>query len=106
MSLSGKRVANPFPDSEWAKDAYQNAAYMSVTMGLEFDAETGEIATLPHSLRGKEPLRGNPGAVLSNEDFVQDIGHIPTEIDRLNLAFMLGYCLARLEALKEQRQNG
>lgn len=93
----GSRLPNPFPGSEWAPDAYQNAAYMSVAMGYEFDLTTAIMRTQPHTHRGKkEPLRGAPGEVLTDPEFIACMGHIPTEELRLNMAFMLGYITAQL----------
>ena len=97
----GNRTANPFPEAEWAKEAYQNACYMSVTMGNEFDPNTGEITTKPRFTHNQKPISGSPGQVLGDERFINDIGIVPTETQRLDMAFIMGYMYAQLAGLEK-----
>src|SRR5437016_2564207 len=100
------RVGNPF-DSEWAREAYQHASYMSVTTGLEFDRETGTLKT---KLRFTDKIiEGSPADVLTNRGFQEGMGTIETEAARINMAFMLGYALAELglkKLAKEIKADG
>lgn len=89
-----ERVPNPFPGTAWAEQAYQHAAYMTITTGLEFDYETGTIKT---GLRFTDQvLEGSPAEILTHRGFQDGVGGIETEDARLNMSFMLGYNLAQL----------
>lgn len=91
------RVGPPFKESDAALRAYQHAAYVGVSGGLEFDNKTGEIATSYPIEGGRVEVRGTPGEVINNDEC---FSWLPAPIDRLNLAFTLGYCLAQIEAKK------
>lgn len=94
------RVGNPFPNASWSPEAYQNASYLSVTMGNEFDVTTGNITVLPRFGETTEPLTGSPGQILSSEAVIEGVGTVPTEESRINMAFIMGYMYAQLEGLK------
>lgn len=102
----GDRVSNPFRSVEWAQDAYQNAGYMSATMGYDWDGDKGEMTVQPRAWHKSPPLRGSPGDVLSSEVFREDIGpQIEEESDRLNLAWLLGYMQCQLDTIVASKSN-
>ncbi|HSX44658.1 MAG TPA: hypothetical protein VLF39_00900 [Candidatus Saccharimonadales bacterium] len=95
------RIGPPFSGSERALAAFNNASYLSITMGLELDKDTGNITTSAPGSENPEPLVGSPGEVMTDPRFY--IPRVINEADRIDLAFTLGYCLAKLESVN---QNG
>lgn len=90
----GDKVPPPFRGLAPLEEAYWNAAYLPAAMGLEFDAQTGAITT--RFERGEDPITGSPGEIIADKRFY--IPNVASEADRINLGFVLGYCLAQLEA--------
>lgn len=92
----------PFMNDGWAKEALANTLYLLTCMDFGLDIGTGEItATYDDPDEGQKPLMGSPGEVMTDEKFY--IPQAQTVEKRINLAFMLGYLVAKNQ---EQQENG
>ncbi len=101
----GKRMSNPLPNIEWAQRAYQNAAYMSVSNGNEFDTATGQFATLPRFADQPTPIIGSPGEVFAQLNFGAEFG-VHDEPDRLNMIFLMGYMYGQMAGIEKPINQG
>ncbi len=96
----GQKLGQPFPNAPpLIREAFANAAYVTVSYNGGIDPSTGEMVV---DIFGSE-VRGAIGEVMARDDFYINQAPKGDEVARLNLAFMIGYMSAKLEeATKDQ----
>ena len=90
-----ERLGQPFPEpSESAQNAYQNAAYVQVTHSVGLDHETGDLIFSSHNACDEK--HGTVGELLTDSEMY--IPGFNDEKSKYELAWMMGYLMAKLEA--------
>lgn len=84
--------------------AYNNAVYLSAAMGFGYDADTGTMTVSYDGFDGKKHISGSPGEVLTEVAFWFLIPRVRTEADLVDLAFELGFLVAK--NIQESSKDG
>ena len=95
----GVRLGQPFPEpSKSSEEAYQNAAYLQVTHSVGLDRQTGDIIFSSHN--GIDEIHGTIGELLTDPEML--IPGAQDDKSKIELAWMMGYLMAKLEIAGEQ----
>ncbi len=89
------RLGSPFSGSPAMADAYNNASYMRLYMGLAYDLTSGDITCSLEPRVDERKQTGSPGEILTIESVYQSLlvgdgNGLDAGARLINLGFMLG----------------